>query len=174
MKHLLLILCTLICFTTFAQKEPEFIGEVMINKEPFKILDKEYPDTQIKPSAFGHKTFIAVSGSQATTRIPSGNCSLIVKCSDNASDPMTIISIYKLKSKGKKRSVAISVDNWELGALGSAKTFSDNLQKFTGKRYGQSSYEITLNLDAGEYGIIVSNPNAVDEKITLISCFGVD
>lgn len=66
------------------------------------------------------------------------------------------------------------MDNWELGALGSAKTFSDNLQKFTGKRYGQSSYEKTLNLDAGEYGIIVSNPNAVDEKITLISCFGVD
>lgn len=160
--------------TVFAQQEPEFVGEVTINGGDYCSLDKEYPDVQMKPSAFGHKTFLTISGAKASTRIPAGNCSFIVKCIDNASDPMSVISIYKLKSKGKKRSVATAVNNWELGAFGGAKSFSDNLQKFTGKRYGQASYEIKLNLGAGEYGIIVSNPNSKDEKVTLMSCFGID
>ncbi len=41
---------------------------------------------------------------------------------------------------------------------------------------GKSSYIITptVTLEPGEYGITVSNPNAVDEKQTVVSAFAVE
>ena len=47
---------------------------------------------------------------------------------------------------------------------------------FSAKRYGKSSYIITptVTLEPGEYGITVSNPNAVDEKQTVVSAFAVE
>ena len=47
--------------------------------------------------------------------------------------------------------------------------------KFKGKRYGDYSYVLTIpNIEAGEYGITVKNPNNRDEKNTIVSTFGVD
>lgn len=48
------------------------------------------------------------------------------------------------------------------------------MMKFTGKRYGTSSYLLTTNLEAGEYAIMVKNPNNVDEKSAVVSCIGID
>ena len=46
---------------------------------------------------------------------------------------------------------------------------------FTGKKYGESSYLLTINnIASGEYGITINNPNTVDEKMLIVSCFGVD
>ncbi len=47
---------------------------------------------------------------------------------------------------------------------------------FNAKKYGESSYLVVLdNLEPGEYGVTVSNPNVQDEKNTLmIATFGID
>ena len=65
--------------------------------------------------------------------------------------------------------------------MSSLGTFSgsseNNMQyvKFKGKRYGDYSYVLTIpNIEAGEYGITVKNPNNRDEKNTIVSTFGVD
>ena len=43
------------------------------------------------------------------------------------------------------------------------------------EKYGESSYRLTFDeRPAGEYGIIVSNPNNVDEKMVIVSAFAID
>lgn len=67
----------------------------------------------------------------------------------------------------------ISKDN--SGTLMKSKTNSKELVRFSGKKYGSSSYLIELkDLAVGEYGIVVSNPNSRDEKRTVVSCFAID
>jgi len=47
--------------------------------------------------------------------------------------------------------------------------------KFQAKKYGKSSYMLTLpSVEAGEYGAMVHNPNDKDEKAAIVACFGVD
>ena len=60
--------------------------------------------------------------------------------------------------------------------FGTTKTNNLNYVSFSAKRYGKSSYIITptVTLEPGEYGITVSNPNAVDEKQTVVSAFAVE
>ena len=46
---------------------------------------------------------------------------------------------------------------------------------FTAEKYGENSYYLTFgDAPAGEYGIIVTNPNNVDEKMIIVSAFGID
>ena len=46
---------------------------------------------------------------------------------------------------------------------------------FTGRKFGESSYLITLDeTPAGEYGITVSNPNNLDEKQVIVSTVAID
>ena len=47
--------------------------------------------------------------------------------------------------------------------------------RFSAEKYGESSYRLTFDeRPAGEYGIIVSNPNNVDEKMVIVSTFAID
>jgi hypothetical protein len=94
-----------------------------------------------------------------------------VRAVDNKTDPISIIKVFKLDSKSKERRAEIA------GASTFGGESSNNLKllPFTAKKYGESSYLLTLKPEqAGEYGVIVSNPNALDEKATIVSCFGID
>ena len=56
-----------------------------------------------------------------------------------------------------------------------SKTHSENIIRFSGKRYGNSSYIINLeDLETGEYGVLVLNPNSNDQKRIVISCFSIN
>lgn len=164
---------------TANQNEPEFIGEAQILKADgsFVLLDKEigYFTSGI---SWSHNSFNALSlkvdGGSAKSRFTSKqSLQLVVRAADNNSDPLTIISIYKLKANKKSRSVLLSKDN--SGTLMKSKTNSKDLIRFSGKKYGTSSYLITLqDLAVGEYGIVVSNPNNRDEKRVVVSCFAID
>ena len=58
--------------------------------------------------------------------------------------------------------------------FGSTKTNNLGYVSFVGKKYGTSSYVIKLSaMEPGEYGVIVTNPNALDEKQTVVSTFAV-
>jgi hypothetical protein len=165
---------------TMAQvSEPDFIGEASLLKTDgsYIQLDKEIGDftSGISWSSNSWNALsIKIAGGRAQTRFTSSEpLQLVVRAVDNNSDPLAIISIYKFKANKKTRSFLISEDN--SGTLMKSRTNSKGMIRFNGKKYGASSYLITLKgLEVGEYGIIVSNPNNRDEKRVVVSCFAID
>lgn len=159
--------------------EPDFIGEAYLLKNDSSTvsLDKEIADYTAGMS-FSSNSWNALSieirEGKAQTRFTSSEpLKIVVRAVDNNSDPLTIISIYKFKTKSSKRTVVLSEDN--SGTLMKSRTNSKDMVRFNGKKFGTASYIIELkDLKPGEYGFIVSNPNNRDEKRTVVSCFGID
>jgi hypothetical protein len=159
--------------------EPDFTGEAFVLNSDGSIipLEKEIGDFTAGIS-FSSNSWNALSleinGSESKIRFKKNDpLQIVIRAVDNNSDPLTIISIYKLNSKKKVRTVVLGEDN--SGTLMKSRTNSKDMIRFNGKKYGESSYLLTLNnLIPGEYGIIVSNPNNKDEKRTIVSCFGID
>lgn len=181
MKKLLMVVMVLAAALAINGQavEPEYIGEASIVRTDgtFAQLDKEIGDFSSGWSWSNNtnKAFwLEVIGGQAKSRFKSGDpLQLVVRAVDNNSDPLTIVSIYKFKANKKKRSVVIAKDN--SGTFLKSRTVSKGLVRFSGKKYGTSSYMLSLtDLAAGEYGIVVSNPNNVDGKRTVVSCFAIE
>lgn len=181
MKAILLLMTILIfgLAVTGQTVEPEFIGEAFVLKTDGSSvpLDKEIGDFSSGMSWSSNSwnaLSLVVAGGKAQLRFAASEpLQLVVRAVDNNSDPLAIVSIYKLKAKKKSRTVMISKDN--SGTLMKSKTNSKELVRFSGKKYGSSSYLIELkDLAVGEYGIVVSNPNSRDEKRTVVSCFAID
>ena len=104
------------------------------------------------------KTKVLVEGGSASVRF-------------DASQPIAlIVRVFRMKSSKKNRSAVIS-------AVGSFSVSSNTMDylRFTAEKYGESSYRLTFDeRPAGEYGVIVSNPNNVDEKMVIVSAFAID
>jgi len=82
---------------------------------------------------------------------------------------MSIIQVIKLKSKRKFREAIVSTSN----TFGTNKSTLEVIP-FKAEKYGESSYLIDLDKKLkGEYGIVVTNPNNVDERITVVSTFSI-
>lgn len=159
--------------------EPDFIGEAyLLNDQGERTpLDKEvaaYTKGISWKANSWNALSLEVAGGKAQTRVAQGHpVKLVVRAMDNNSDPLSIIKIYRLRAKKKKRVTVLSEDN--SGTLMKSRTHTENLLSFVGQKYGSSSYLLTINgIEKGEYGIVVSNPNNIDEKRTVLSCFGVD
>lgn len=165
---------------SFAQTpEPEFIGEVYWEKTDgsYVKLGKEigaYTSGISWKYNSNNALFIELTGKNAKVRVSSGETiKLIIRAVDNNSDPISIVSFYRFDVKRKKRATIIAEDN--SGTLMKSRTHTENQLVFSGKKYGTSSYMIVVeDVPVGEYGIVVANPNSVDEKRTIVSCFGVD
>lgn len=116
------------------------------------------------------KTKIVIEGGRAGIRFKTGEpFALIVRAKDNKADPMSIVRIFRMKSTKKNRSAVIS-------AVGSFAVQSNTMEylPFSAEKYGESSYRLTFGEQPeGEYGIIVSNPNNVDEKMVIVSTFAI-
>lgn len=159
--------------------EPEFIGEASAKRPDGSVvqLDKEIGDftSGISWSANSWNALsLKVAGGRSRSRFPAKEpLELIVRAVDHNSDPLTIVAIYKFKAKKDSRSVLLGKDN--SGTFLRSSTNSKDMLRFSGKKYGTSSYLIALkDLTAGEYGIVVSNPNNRDEKRVVVSCFAID
>lgn len=168
----------------FAQsfvKEPDFIGEAFILKSDSTSVKLEKETVKIKTKAGASvyivgigkiKSKIEVDGCCSNSRTSANNnLKIVVKSVDNLTDPMSIISLFRFDDSKKARKAELS----------SAGTFSggssNNLDfiEFNGEKFGESSYLITIpEIENGEYGMIVKNPNARDEKSTIVSTFGID
>lgn len=158
--------------------EPDFIGEAYIvdNQGKSQQLDKEIAaftrGASLKANSWDALS-LEIQGEKAKTRVAQGTIRLIVRAADNNSDPISIIRIYRLNAKKKKRTTILSENN--SGTFMKSRTHTKNLLSFSGKKFGESSYALTIaDIKPGEYGITVVNPNNMDEKQTIISCFGVD
>jgi hypothetical protein len=179
LKIKLIISFLLITATITAQdNEPEFIGEInVVYNDSVKPLDKEYMATKTNADAslvlFGLgsvRSSIVVKGKGAKVRIPENTqFSLIAKCVDNNSDPMSVVRIFQFAvHSGSRKAEAASSD-----VFGNTNKSLNNV-KYSAKKYGTSSYNITFSsLPIGEYGVLVYNPNNRDGKAILIYCFGV-
>lgn len=176
----LVVLCFLFQQFAVAQvKEPDFIGDAYWLNDAGKMipLDKEIAAYTLGTS-FQENSWKALSleinGGKAQTRIEAGNpIKLIVRAHDNNSDPLSFISICRFQAKKKKRITVLSEDN--SGTFMKSRTHTKNQLFFVGEKYGNASYLLLINnVEPGEYGVVVANPNNVDQKRTVVSCFGVD
>ncbi|WP_300897604.1 hypothetical protein [uncultured Alistipes sp.] len=160
--------------------EPDFEGEVVgvYPDGTTKRLEKQ--NTRIKTGGSVYvagfavnktKTKVLIEGGAASVRFRSDEpLQLIARAKDNNSDPMSIVRVFKMKSNKKQRSAVIA-------AAGTFNTTSNDMEylPFEAKKYGESSYLLTFEQrPAGEYGVIISNPNNVDEKMVIVSTFGID
>lgn len=160
--------------------EPDFEGEVVGIYSDGSSAKLEKHNVQMRTgggvyiagfAASKSKTKIVIEGGRAGIRFKAGEpFALIVRAKDNKADPMSIVRIFRMKSTKKNRSAVIS-------AVGSFAVQSNTMEylPFSAEKYGESSYRLTFGEQPeGEYGIIVSNPNNVDEKMVIVSTFAID
>lgn len=175
-KMFLLIVGIVSCLSSIAQinvSEPDFEGEVLaiLNDSSAVLLEKVNAQVKITDQLMGPTKKIDVTGKTSPIRLKQGKIQIIVRSVDNNTDPMSIIRVFKF-SIGKTRKATMAKQNEITGKI-SYNQFK--YVSFTGKKYGKNSYLLTINdISAGEYGITLSNPRTVDEKMLIVSCFGVD
>ena len=151
--------------------EPEFAEETLLltsNSQGVK-LSRENGTIKTKAGASLYltgigkvKSRLTLKGIKSTSKAVGGSTTrLIIKAADNKTDPNSFISVFKFEVKGKERRYQLA----EAGTL--SKTESNNLSsvEYNAKKYGESSYYIVLeNLTAGEYGIVIGDPNHENTK----------
>jgi len=160
--------------------EPEFEGEVVAVLPDGSASKLEKHNVRIKTgagvyiagfAAAKQKTKVVIDGSTANVRLDGSQpIELIVRAKDNKADPMSIVRVFRMKATPKNRSAVIS-------AVGTFNVQSNTMEylPFEAKKYGESSYRLTFEKrPTGEYGVIVSNPNNVDEKMVIVSTFAID
>lgn len=160
--------------------EPDFIGEVVtilpdgntskLEKETVLLRTRANASAQI----FGigkAKTKLIIDTPEAAVRLKGDNdIRFIVKAVDNATDPISIINVFRFETNKKKRLAELS----SVSSFGSVKSNKLERLRFSAEKYGEKSYLLTLiDKPAGEYGITVSNPNSLDEKGTIVSTFAI-
>jgi hypothetical protein len=91
-----------------------------------------------------------VKGSSSPIKIKKDNKTyFVVKVSDNSTDPISRINIFKLKQLKEARTLETISSN-----ILETKLNDINYLPFNGKKYGKSSYIIEVeNLEVGEYAI---------------------
>lgn len=183
MKKLLLPFAfILLNVNAFAQnvEEPEFVGEAIYlkNDDSFVNLEKSLTQkrtvasTGLMMTGIGKvRQQIQIDGCCSKTLIKKNeDVKFIIRNIDNNTDPMAVIQVFKLEQKKKYRRAELSA----ISSLGSSKSNNLEYVSFVGKKYGQSSYLIKLSVsEPGEYGIIVSNPNTLNETQTVVSTFTI-
>lgn len=180
MRRILLFAAMSFCsMSVYSQTavEPEFIGECLLLKPDQSTVLLEKHMTQTRSSGviitgFGSlKSKLQIEGCCSTTKVKSGDdIQFIVRAVDNNTDPMAIIKIFEFDANKKFRRAELASVN----SFGTTKTNKLHYLNFSAKKYGQNSYIITLkDKQPGEYGITVTNPNALDEKSTVIASFSI-
>ncbi|WP_313387094.1 hypothetical protein [Chishuiella sp.] len=184
MNKILLSACLLVASFVNAQEvsEPEFVGETILLKidNTTTPLEKELTQnrtvasTGLLLSGIGKvRSQVQIEGCCAEVKIgKNDDVKFIIRAVDNNTDPLSIIKVFKFEQKKKYRRAEMSATS----NFGSSKSNNLDYISFSGKKYGESSYLIKLNsseLEPGEYGITISNPNSLDQKQTVISTFAV-
>lgn len=101
---------------------------------------------------------------------PEGPHVFVVKSYDNKSDPLSIISVVKFETSSKERKSEVAV----VGTFSGATEGKQDLVSYQAKKYKDNSYELKIDrFEPGEYGIIVSNPNALNNVNIVMACFSV-
>ena len=187
MKKTFISLIMILCVSNFATaqvkvEEPEFAEETLFltSDSTGIILKRESGYIKTKAGASLYltgigkvKTRLTIDGltsvnSMKVTRTPR----FIIKAKDNSTDPSSFINIFKFDIYKKERRFQLA----EAGTLSAAKTNNIANIEFKAKKYGESSYLIKIeDLEPGEYGIIIGDPNTQNTKNALkVTTFTVE
>lgn len=161
--------------------EPDFIGEVVtiLPDGSASKLEKETVLVRTRANASATilgigkaKTKIIIDTPEAAVRFNSDDdIRFIVKAVDNATDPISIINVFRFEANKKRRLAELS----SVSSFGSVKANKLERLRFSAEKYGEKSYLLTLiDKPDGEFGITVSNPNNRDEKGTILSTFAIE
>ena len=197
MKRIFLIVAILFLSTPlYAQKEPEFIGEVIAigakNAEDV-LLSKEMAVSKVSSSVNVCDFFcvLGTSSSRALFELNGGFSAtqfdvedplkFIVRSVDNNLDPMAYVKIIRMQSDKLKRSTIttqsssmyVSTSSYA-NASGTTTTNNSSLVPFSAKKYGANSYLITIeSQEPGEYVVATANPNDINKLSLVFSTFGL-
>ena len=169
-KTLFALIATLAIISAYAQDypEPEF------NRQAFAItannttisLPRERGTIKTKASASMYivgvgniKSKVSLVGSSSSVVLPwAFEQTFIIRMRDNDEDPRGLIKIVKFDKTKKERKLEV----YKVSTFGGVESDkSGESIEFQAKRYGKSSYMLTVpGLDAGEYGIVVNEANA--------------
>lgn len=147
--------------------EPEYNGQVaIVNADSTTtLLATEESEIKAKSNHLGYVpvagmflgkglSYVVVKGKEASTKVTSKDVTLIVRVKNHDDNPVSTVGIVKYESKKKERRWLMSESGLLSGT--SVKTIVGNV-KFEAKKYGESSYLITVKgLESGEYGVYVS------------------
>ena len=163
--------------------EPEFIGETNLlsiagTDTVAAPLEKSRGKIKSKAGASLYligigsvKTRIHVDGvTSSCVAKPGCTYRLIVKAADNRQDPNSFIQLIRFEQKKKER-------RCEIGKINTFKGSSSGIEQlvdYQAKRYGESSYLLSIDPGPGEYGVLQSNPESKDEKALMVYCFTVE
>lgn len=177
MKRICLTTIALACIFIFtaAQNvtvaEPEFIEETLLLTSDASAVKLARENATVKSKAgaslyiFGIgkvKSRLTIKGKTSVSKVQGGTTTrLIVKAEDNKTDPNSFINIFKFEIKGNERRFQIA----EAGTLSATETNNMATIEYSAKKYGESSYLLTLtDLRPGEYGIYIGDPNKENTK----------
>lgn len=102
---------------------------------------------------------IVFSGKESVYTVPAKEpMRIIVREADNLTDPLDIMRVVQLKKGKKDRKIRWM--NLSSSLLGGEEATKNGYLQFSGQKYGESSYLITIpggQLEKGEYGILIGN-----------------
>ena len=108
------------------------------------------------------KSRLTLKGTTSTSSVKGTSTTrLIIKAENNNTDPESFISIFKFEIKQKERRYQVA----EAGTFSKSETNNLSSVDYKAKKYGSSSYLIVMdNLEPGEYGIIIGDPDNENTK----------
>lgn len=185
MKKILLIgvlACIAICVKAQQIAEPQFVGEVVLVKSETTAIPLEKKTATVKTKAGASvyltgigsvKSRLHVDGVKSSVRCSQadGPIVLIVRAANNENDPNSFIRVFKFEQKKKERRAELA----KVNTLGGSSDNNFDFIEYVGEKYGEKSYKLTLSqVEPCEIGVLISNPDKVDEKQMIVRCLGID
>lgn len=161
--------------------EPDFSGQgyVINGNQNFTPLEKNLSPIQ-NLIGFGGTSHLTISVEGCCSNAVSDNINnsttLLIKWDDNKTDPTEIFSVVKFKSKRKERNLELRKSKYGFALMKDV----ENGINFLAKKYGESSYLLTIKIDnPGEYGVLLGinktvtyNDKSINNKLPIL-CFSV-
>lgn len=170
------LVALLLCYTGLQAQnvtvpEPEFTEVTLLLTSDTSAVKLARENATVKSKAgaslylFGIgkvKSRITLKGRKSLSKAKGGKTTrLIIKADNNNTDPNSFINIFKFEVKGNERRFQVS----ETGTLSPTEVNSLSAIEYDAKKYGESSYLLTLtNLERGEYGIYIGDPDKESTK----------
>ena len=187
MKKVFLSLMVGMCFSLYAEAqvkvaEPEFAEETMLLTSDTEsiVLKRENGSIKTKAGAGVYlvgvgkiKSRLTLSGIKSVNEVKvPANARLVIKGKDNATDPNSYISVFKFELTKNERRFQLA----EAGTFTGTERNNTAAVDFQAKKYGESSYLIQLSdLEPGEYGILIGDPNSLTNKNSMkVTTFTVE
>lgn len=184
MRMVMICLMTIFCQMSVAQtiQEPEKNGEIyVITGDSFETLPKETGSfktsaglTSLIPSAALKvvKSYIKIGGAHAKVRYnpAAGEPVKFIVRVDDVENPEEYINLIKLDEKKKERRILMAKSS----LLGGTESATWETVPFECEKYGEYSYLITTQLEAGEYAFMLSELQEEGNINMQFRCIGID